>query len=184
SVWWQYVFPAAAAALIVALYIARRPIGRGPLAATLCYVVALAPALGFVNVFPMRYSFVADHFAYLAIIPLTAAGVAVVERAAGAAAAGQAISGLVLLVLAGLAAHQCTIYRDLHTLWTDTLAKNPGAWIAHNNLGAMLLKEGAVDRGIVHLRAALRLKPDNPQAENDLGVALDMQGKPDEAIPQ
>jgi hypothetical protein len=57
-VWWQYLFPATAAAVFVALFAARRRLGRGPLAATLCYAGALVPALGFFNVFPMRFSFV------------------------------------------------------------------------------------------------------------------------------
>ena len=39
-------------------------------AASLCGT--LFPALGFVNVFPFRYSFVADHFQYLASMPILA----------------------------------------------------------------------------------------------------------------
>ena len=62
-IWWQYLFPVAALAVIVGLYAARERFGRGPLVATLCYVGSLAPALGFIDVYPMRYSFVADHFA-------------------------------------------------------------------------------------------------------------------------
>ena len=41
--------------------------------------VTLAPALGFVNVYPFKFSFVADHFQYLAsiaVIALVAAGIA------------------------------------------------------------------------------------------------------------
>ena len=30
------------------------------------FCLALGPALGFVNVYPFKYSFVADHFQYLA----------------------------------------------------------------------------------------------------------------------
>ena len=39
---------------------------RAPLAAALSFSLALVPALGFFNVYPFRYSFVADHFQYLA----------------------------------------------------------------------------------------------------------------------
>ena len=54
AVWWQYLFPLAAAATVAALHLARGRIGSGPLVAVLCYVTTLAPALGFVNVYPMR----------------------------------------------------------------------------------------------------------------------------------
>ncbi|MFN2579482.1 MAG: cytochrome c-type biogenesis CcmF C-terminal domain-containing protein, partial [Pyrinomonadaceae bacterium] len=42
----------------------------------------LLPALGFFNIFPFRYSFVADHFQYLAMIGPLAIGAAGVTRAA------------------------------------------------------------------------------------------------------
>ena len=46
--------------------------GWGPLTATLFFAGTLFPALGFFNVYPMRYSFVADHFQYLASLgPIT-----------------------------------------------------------------------------------------------------------------
>ncbi|HVW07983.1 MAG TPA: hypothetical protein VHC90_05345 [Bryobacteraceae bacterium] len=49
---------------------------RAPLAVLLYFGFTLGPALGFVNVFPFRFSFVADHFQYLAgagVIALTTA---------------------------------------------------------------------------------------------------------------
>ena len=69
GVWWQYLFPIAAVVAVAALYVWRRRLGDGPLVAVLCYAATLAPALGFVNVYPMRYSFVADHFQYLPSVP-------------------------------------------------------------------------------------------------------------------
>ncbi|MBI2825875.1 MAG: tetratricopeptide repeat protein [Planctomycetia bacterium] len=86
GVWWQYLFPAAALATFVALWLARKRIGRGPLAAALIFAGVLAPALGFLNVYPFRFSFVADHFQYhanLALIALAGAGAALVFRRVG-----------------------------------------------------------------------------------------------------
>src|SRR5207244_1244931 len=63
---WQYLFPAAACLAFLVLGLARRRLGKGPLAAGLIFAGTLVPALGFVNVYPMIFSFVADHFQYLA----------------------------------------------------------------------------------------------------------------------
>ena len=73
---WQWLFPFGALALLLVLWRGRR---RGPLAAVLFFAGTLFPALGFVNVFPFLFSFVADHFQYLAcagILTLVAVGLA------------------------------------------------------------------------------------------------------------
>jgi hypothetical protein len=62
------MFPLGWLAIAVVLWLLRRRIGRAPLAAVLIFSGSLFPALGFINVYPMRYSFVADHFQYLASI--------------------------------------------------------------------------------------------------------------------
>ena len=67
---WQWLFPMAAVGVMAGLWLARRRMGRGPLVAVLFFAGTLGPALGFVNVYPMRYSFVADHFQYLAGVGL------------------------------------------------------------------------------------------------------------------
>lgn len=69
--WPQYLYPAAMLALAAALWAARRR-SPAPLAALAAFLAALFPALGFVNVYPFRFSFVADHFQYLASIPIIA----------------------------------------------------------------------------------------------------------------
>jgi tetratricopeptide (TPR) repeat protein len=183
---WQYAFPAAALGAAVALWLARARIGVAPLVAWLLFVATLGPALGFVDVFPMRYSFVADHFQYLAsIAPLAlAAGVATLALRRGgptAHRAGVAAAVLVIAVCALLTARQTRIYADLRTLWSDTLAKNPGAWMAHNNLGLLLFGEGRVDEAMAHYRAAIDVKPDDAFARNNLGRALASAGRLEEA---
>ena len=68
--WFQYLYPVAVVTLVAGLWFARGRIGRGPVAAVLIFCGTLVPALGFFDVYPMRYSFVADHFQYLASIGL------------------------------------------------------------------------------------------------------------------
>lgn len=207
-VWWQYLFPVAAVAVIVMLYAARRRCGRGPLIAILCYAGTLVPALGFFDVFPMRYSFVADHFAYLAIVALivliAVAGADLMQRLDRGGRSrqliGAALCAPLLLVLAVLTARQCGMYRDLGTLWADTLAKNPDCWMAHNNLGTVLMRAGAtdanafsdvssaasprarLDEAIGHFETALRLKSNYAEAYSNLGNALRGAGRLPEAI--
>ena len=76
SVWWQFLFPVGAIAAAVALWrVAHR--NRGPLAGFLIFAGTLFPVLGFFNIYPFRYAYVADHFAYLAslgiLVPLASA---------------------------------------------------------------------------------------------------------------
>jgi tetratricopeptide (TPR) repeat protein len=187
-----WVWLVALVAVLVALWSLRHRIGRGPFTASAYFVVTLGPALGFVNVYPMRYSFVADHFQYLACIgPLALAGAAVwlgtaaVMRRRGSTATSVArISVSVVLVgaLVLLTSAQARIYENLDVLWRDTLAKNPEAWAAHNNLGAILGGRGLLEEAADHLGEAIRLKPDHAGAQSNLGVVRARQGRLDDAV--
>ncbi|MEW6198987.1 MAG: tetratricopeptide repeat protein [Planctomycetota bacterium] len=193
------LYPVAAVGLVAVLVSARRRLGRGPLVAALFFGGTLVPALGFVNVYPMRYSFVADHFQYLASIgpltllaALTARGLEVEGRLPGGPRLGRsfalprrATAALCLIVLGLLGAltwRQAGWYRDAETLWRHTLAVNPGAWMAHNNLGDLLLCRGHVDEAAMHFAAAVRLAPDDAYAHNNLAITLHRQGCREEAL--
>jgi Tfp pilus assembly protein PilF len=178
AVWWQWLFPASAVGVVVALWVARRRIGRGPLASVLFFAVTLFPALGFVNVYPMRYSFVADHFQYLACVGLIVLG------AAGLSRLPRVVSVMLVVVLGALTWQQCHVYRDPETLWRDTIAKNPGSWMAHNNLGLGLFNAGDVEGAMAEYRASLQIKNDHVEAYNNLGYALASQGRLAEAIAE
>jgi tetratricopeptide (TPR) repeat protein len=185
--WWQYVFPLAALAVVAALVALRQRLGRGPLVGVLCFAVTLAPALGFVDVFPMRYSFVADHFQYLASIALIVLAVAALStalRRLPVPAARVGVGAAALALFGALTWRQASTYRDLETLWRDTIAANPAAWMAHNNLGLLLFERGRAAEAMAHYRAALAAKPDDAFAHNNLGRALAAQGSMDEAIEQ
>ena len=147
-------------------------IGRGPLAAALIFAGVLLPALGFFDVFPFRYSFVADHFQYHACLPLIALA---------AAAATVALSRLpkswhwllplagacVILPLAVTARDRTSVFHDRESLHEDTFAKNPGAWVAPLDLGKVAFEQGKYDgaitydeRGIDALEQLVRKQPD------------------------
>jgi tetratricopeptide (TPR) repeat protein len=184
---WQWLFPAAALALFAAaVFSARRhPRGRGVLAALLLFAGTLLPVLGFFNIYPFLYSFVADHFQYLAMLPVLA-----LAGAAGATVCAALprwsrllLAGTVAVSLGTLSRSQAGIYRDVFTLYGATLARNPACWMAHNNLAIALAASGRVPEAIPHLETALALKPDFAQAENNLGDDLMRLARAPEAIP-
>ncbi len=186
AVGWQYLFPAAVALLLGALvWLQRRR--RGPLAALLFFVLTLFPALGFFNVYPFRFSFVADHFQYLACIGpivLAAAGLSTgfnrLEK--GRSLWTPALGGILLAILGVLTWQQCRTYANIETLWRTTIARNPSCWMAHNNLGLTLVGQGHWEEAIQHYEQALQLKPDFADALNNMGVVRATQGKLDEAV--
>jgi|CZKI01.1.fsa_nt_gi tetratricopeptide (TPR) repeat protein len=178
---WQYLFPAAAVAALAALY-AVRGRSRGPLAAALLFAGTLFPALGFINVYPFVFSFVADHFQYLAaagMIPALAAGVALAaDRLPPVGRAASRVAALcVLCVLAGLTWRQCGQYRDLETFYRAILERNPTSWLAHDNLGVVLVRRGQAEEAAGHYREAMRLNPDYPEAYNNYGNVLAQAGR-------
>lgn len=188
SDWWQYLFPAGVLAAAIALWkVSRRQ--RGPLAGFLFFAGTLFPVLGFFNVYPFRFSFVADHFQYLAclgvIVPVST-GLAVLARRIAAGRLARIAWGAVLPLLLGLLTWgQSGIYRDAETLYRETLARNPESWLAHNNLGNVLLaKPGQLADAIAEYRAAARLEPGSEQAHTNLGNALAQAGQLREAIPE
>lgn len=181
---WQWLFPLAALAAVGAAWWFLTHT-RAPLAAALLFGGSLFPALGFFNVYPFLFSFVADHFQYLAslaIFALAAAGLT--KFAAHFLAPARIASGAALLITLGtLTWNQGGSYHDLLTLYESTLAKNPACWMAHNNLGSVLVEAGRGDEAIAHFEEALKLRPIYPEAENNLGDALTRLSRPTEAIP-
>ncbi|MBI3735133.1 tetratricopeptide repeat protein, partial [Candidatus Sumerlaeota bacterium] len=178
------LFPPAMIALLAALWLRRARWGRGPLAAILFFGVTLGPALGFIDVAPMRFSIVADHFQYLASL-----GVIVL---AAPALAGQRFiparlkhlaGGVIALLLALLTWHQAHIYENQETLWRDTLRKAPGSWIAHTNLGVILANQRKYEEALDHFKSALDIKPKFALVDNHAGTMLLNLNRATEAEP-
>ena len=186
AIGWQYLFPVAALLLAGALgFLCRR--WRGPLAGFLFFVGTLFPALGFFNVFPFLYSFVADHFQYLAclgiIVPCAAGMVLWAEVGLANKPRLQWILGGGLLLTLGILSWQRTwAYQSEEVLWNDTLAKNPGCWMAHDNLGLVLMNKGLLDEAITHFQKTLEINPNFAGAYDGFGLALSRKGRVDEAM--
>jgi tetratricopeptide (TPR) repeat protein len=187
---WQWIFPLGVVAVAAALW-AIRGRGRGPLAAYLFFVGSLFPALGIVDLYGARYSWVWDHWQYLPDLgPLALAGVLMVATwqavPAGMSWLGRWLTAGFALLLGGLTWSHCVMFHDNQTLYLTTIERNPGSWMAHNNLGLAWSKlPGRLDDAVAQYQEALRLKPDIAETHTNLGSALSqMPGRLDEAISQ
>jgi Flp pilus assembly protein TadD len=182
--WTGWIAPIGAALLAAGFWLARGRIGRGPLVATLFFGGTLLPALGFVNVYPMRYSFVADHFQYLAslgpIVLVVGGATTIFSRCPSRVLWSWPGWAAVLLLLGATTWHQQASYRDAESLWSDVLAKNPTSYLAHIHLGKIRGAQGRYSESTDHFRAALALEADNSESHTDftnLGMSLARQGK-------
>jgi Flp pilus assembly protein TadD len=177
-----YAFPLLVAGVFALLWRQRASWGRGPLAAALFFAGTLLPALGFLNVYPMRYTFVADHYQYLASLGLLAVAGCGLSRLGGATGAG--VAAALLLAAGSLTWNRAQVFRSAEALWTDTVQRNPSSWMAHNNLGLLRAGQGRWADAVRSYRRALDLRPASPETLTNLGMALLAQGQPREAIAQ
>ncbi|MHB8839121.1 MAG: tetratricopeptide repeat protein, partial [Gemmatimonadaceae bacterium] len=179
-------YPAAILALLAALWSVRHR-SRAPLAAFLIFAGVLFPVLGFVDVYPFRYSFVADHFQYQASISLAmlaGAGVAWAGERVASRYTVWAGTAVLLLTLGTLTWRQAGDYRDAETLYRATIAANPSSWMTHHNLGRLVSRRaGGLEEAIAHFEIAIALKPDHARAHYSLGVALERVGRGAQAVP-
>ena len=195
---------------LFALWLNRAKWSRAVFFAATYYVVSLFPVLGFFSVYFFRYSFVSDHFQYLASMgPLALAAAGIItgwsrltgsrrlaaspsrrptpcgSRVTGGAVSTMPLFGTcaaVLLLLVVLTWRQTAVYHNLVTLYTATLTKNPGCWMAHYNLGITLNEQGDTDGAISHYREAVELWPGYAEAHYNLGRLLVQKDRVDEAI--
>jgi tetratricopeptide (TPR) repeat protein len=189
GIWWQYLYPLGLIALFFVLWRLRKH-SRSPLAALLYFCGTLLPALGFFNVYPFRYSFVADHFQYLASIALIALFSACLVKLVSLVKSWRSLprlaTGMLMLLFGSMLVFptwsQCRQYVDGMTLYRTILSRNSTCWMAHNNLGNALQGQGRIEEAIAEYNAALKLKPDYAEAYNNLGDALQKQGRIEEAV--
>ena len=164
--------------LMIALWWQRDRWARTAFFTLAYFVAALLPVLGLIDTYFWRYSFVGDHFQYLASMgPLALAGAGLHT---GLGALGKpprwlmpGIGSLLLLTLSLLTWRQSALYQNDEVLWTTTLRYNPASWIAHNNLGIELDHQpGRAAEAVVHYEETLRLRPAHARAHYNLAQDL------------
>jgi protein O-mannosyl-transferase len=175
-----YGWVLATAALGVVIWRVRRYAGRSVEVAAVYFAATLSPVLGFIMLYTFQYSFVADHYQYLACIGPIALAAAGMEKWGPVAARG----AVLLMVLGALTWRQCGMYANVETLWQTTLVQNPDSWLAHNNLGTVLRQKGNLDEAIAQYQMALQIMPGNESVHFNLARALFQKGRAGEAITQ
>ncbi len=159
-----YIASIVAIALGAALWFFRQ---RVPLVWTgaLVFCAAILPVLGLVPFDFQRYSTVADHYLYVAMLgPALIAGVTL--RAAPRWAT--AVACVVLALLGAASYVQAQTWRTSRTLYTHMIDVNPRSFLGHNNLGYEIAASGALADAIPHYQEAIRLFPDYRDANYNL----------------
>ncbi|HVP73239.1 MAG TPA: tetratricopeptide repeat protein [Phycisphaerales bacterium] len=192
----QYWYVAAVALIAIGAIIAYARGHRGSALALAFFAGTVFPALGFVNVYPMIFSFVADHFQYLASLGIIVLVVGALATLLKSQQRMMLVAAVSLPVLGGLTWITSMTYYNAETVWRDTLSKNEAAFMPHNNLATELLRRGedAAERGDreqakammdeadLHLERALQLKPLYDHALTNIADVRRMQGRYEEAL--
>ena len=179
GVWHAWLWPLAALVGTGLVALARRRRIRAVALALIAYAILLAPALGVFDVYAFRYSFVADHFAYLASIPLIALVVEVAARALPGSSRQRLVIGAgIALALGVMTWNQTHAYKDRETLWRHTIRLNPDSWLAHHSLALEALNSGRDDVAADHLDEAIRCKPAATESWTGRGLLRARSGNP------
>lgn len=185
--WWSYLPGLLVLAVFLACWRSRRAWGKWPLGSFFYFVVMLSPVLGFLNIGFMKFSLVADHWQYFAIIgpvALFAAAIAKGHQRLGPNSrhALAAVVGAMLVGLGVLTWRQSEIYRDSGTFWRAVLAADADSWAGQHNLGVFLVEQGQSDEALAHFRRAVEIRPGYAKAQYNLGGVLREKGQTDQAI--
>jgi len=151
------------------------------------FLLGLAPFVGFHEVSYMRFTWVMDHFLYLPMLGLLALSIAGLEQIDNVLSKmGHRILVGALVVLIGILTIESHYYArtfvNLETSWTYEIKYNPSAWLAHNNLGYIMVEQNRLDEARDQFIEALQIKPDYSEAHNNLGVVYSRTGHIEEAI--
>ena len=159
---------------MAALWSGRRRWGLGPLVAILSFLCLVGPALGLVTFYFQRYSFVADHFVYLASLPILAlyagAGARLLERRPRRWL-GLVVTAAVLAALGATTWRHAPDYRDQEALGRAIVRVNPSSWLGHNLLGSEALRRRDWAAALGHLARAEQIAPGRLETQINLALA-------------
>ncbi|NNM87136.1 MAG: hypothetical protein HKL95_01305 [Phycisphaerae bacterium] len=189
---WAWCYPLAVVLLVAVLWGLRQRLGRGPLAAIAFFLLTLFPTLGFISFYTMIYTFVADHYQYLACIgPIVlvvetlawvyekghsrlktiSASVAASPRPENLWRAGYfGLTGAGVLMLALVAYAQTWVYVPPQRVWSHVLRYDPTNWAAMENLASCEFADHHDRRAwLLYQQAEMLPGGDNYLVHQDMG---------------
>jgi protein O-mannosyl-transferase len=184
----DYLWGVALGGLAVLIWYLRRYVGRGLEVAALFFLLTLGPVLGFIMLYTFRYSFVADHYQYLACVgPLAMVGAGIVKAerfvSAGTVRFYRAVvPGLLLILLGALTWNQSRMYRDNDVLWDTTIREEPHSWMPRTNKAFALLQQGRMEEAFDWFRQSLQENPEQAEVYNTMALARVRSGRIYEAF--
>jgi protein O-mannosyl-transferase len=182
--WWWLPLLAAIGTTFVLFWQRHIAWVRSLFVAWLFFCVALLPVLGFTDLGLLKYTPVADHYEYLAIISVVALVAATMSWLSQLwkQPLRVALAAVLIVALGYLTWQQCALYAGPITLYTATLASNPECWILRYNLGTIDQQAGRADQAIENFAQTLQLNPNYAEAHNNLGAMLALKGDVSAAI--
>ncbi len=179
---WQVIAAAALLILVtVSILLARNC--RYLAVGCLWFIGSLVPMIGLVQVGAHA---MADRFAYLPFIGLFlmltwfAAEQAELHKVSAAWLATPAVIGL--LALGTLTYRQVGYWHDTEAFWRRTLALTDDNFLAHDIFGYYLTSQGRTEEAAAQFRAALAIRPKDPEANMNLGPYEQARGHLPQAI--
>src|SRR5262249_8430910 len=129
------------------------------------------------------YSFVADHFQYIAsigiIVLIVSPAMQLLQQR------GRAAMRVVLpLILLALTWHRQSAFVGLTPLWADTVEKNPTSWMARVNYAKALMADHRLNEAAVQLADAADLNRDSAEVASVRGSLYAQRGDVDRAIAE
>jgi tetratricopeptide (TPR) repeat protein len=147
------------------------------------YLGTLVPVIGLVQVGAQAR---ADRYTYLPmvgiLIPIAWGLGEVAARRPGLKRAVCTLAIGACLVLSLLTWQQARLWRDTATLFRHAIEVTDGNYVAYNNLGLALRKQGQLAEAIANYQMALRARPQFPDALMNLGEVYTIQNRPQEAV--
>jgi tetratricopeptide (TPR) repeat protein len=149
----------------------------------LWYLGTLIPVIGLVHVGLQSH---ADRYTYIPSVGVFILIVWVVTELTMALRRQDIVLTLALFTTCvpciGLTIARVKRWRDSETLFRYCLLVTKNNFIAHQNVGAVLVEKGKLEEAEDQFSAATQIKPDFAESQSDLGLALVLQGKVDEGI--
>jgi len=149
------------------------------------YVGLLVPVAGFVQA---GWQSRADRYMYLPLVGIAVmaawSATELVERWPRTKPLVVVGAASCILFSTAIAWRQASYWQNEETLYQHALAVTADNWLAHGNLGASLLRiPERRGESMAHLEESLRIRPDNPEVESNIGLCLVDAGLCDSAIP-